>query len=128
MNRDGSGQTQLSDDTAQGRPEEADWDPFVSPNGKRLGLLRMIGALDWDNAVSNLDGTNWVRTADGSELPAAGYSAPAWVTDNRIVAAPTNVGGTEIVSYNPDDPAGKTVVLAGDAFNHYRSPSPYRAT
>ena len=128
MNSDGSGQTQLYDDTAQGRPEEADWDPFVSPNGMRLGLLRMIGALDWDNAVSNLDGTNWVRTADGSEVPGAGYSEPAWVTDNQIVVARSNVGGAQIVSYDPDDPAEKTVVLAGDAFNNYRGPAPYLVT
>lgn len=125
MNSDGSGQTPLSDDTAQGRAEEADWDAFVSPDGTRLGLLRMTGPLDWDNAVSNLDGTNWVRTADGSDVPGFGYSEPAWVTDSLIVVARTNVGGTEIVSYDPDDPADKTVVLAGDHFNHYRAPAPY---
>lgn len=58
MNSDGSGQTQLSDDSAQGRPEQGDWDPYVSPNGMRLAALRMVGVLDWDNAVGDLDGAN----------------------------------------------------------------------
>ena len=128
MNGDGSGQTQLSDDTAQGRPEQPDWDPFVSPDGQRLGLLRMIELLRWDNAVSDLDGSDWMPTADGAEVPGAGYSEPAWVTDDQIVVARSNVGGTQIVSYDPDDPAEKTVVLAGDMLNHYRGPAPYLAT
>jgi hypothetical protein len=128
MNGDGSGQTQLSDDTAQGRPEQPDWDPVVSPDGQRLGLLRMIELLRWDNAVSDLDGSDWMPTADGSEVPGAGYSEPAWVTDDQIVVARSNIGGTQIVSYDPDDPAEKTVVLAGDMLNHYRAPAPYLAT
>ncbi len=127
MNRDGSGQTQLSDDTAQGRPERADWDPYVSPNGTRLAALRMVGLLDWDNAVGQLDGSNWTRSGDGSQLPGSGYSVPAWVNDHLIVVARSNVGGNEIVSYDPDDPAEKTVVLAGDSFNNFRSPASYRS-
>ena len=91
MNANGTGQTQLTDNTAQ------DVGPTWSPDGSTIA---------WGN-VDN--GSIWTMNADGSNeqalTSASSYYAPVWSPDGSLIAAQL---GNEIVAVDVETPASVT--------------------
>lgn len=121
MDPDGTNQTQISDDTTASRTEQADYDPYCSPDGTRIVSLRQVALFQYDNVLQNIDGTGWTTIADASTEGAIYYGVAGWVNDNLLIGhRSTASAGSEIITYDPDNPATKTVLIHGATDNHYR--------
>ncbi len=120
MDHDGGNQQRLTSDEQQGHDPQAEWDAYASPDGKRCVMLRMTSNYHmspFDNWVMDLDGTGRRLVADGHENGVA-YGVARWYDNTRVLGST----GLDVIVYDVDRPAKKTVLLDADAKSGYRQP------
>ena len=118
MDDDGLNKTRLSTDSY------ADWDPYASPDNTRIINLHIPTGVVFDNALRDIDGSNYEVVLDGSN-DGTSYGFPRWLDNQWVIASRLGASGEELIAYRPDDASGTlTALVSSDATNKYREPQP----
>jgi hypothetical protein len=118
MDDDGLNKTRLSTDSY------ADWDPYASPDNTRIINLHIPTGGVFDNALRDIDGSNYEVVLDGS-ADVTSYGFPRWLDNQWVIASRLGASGEELIAYRPDDASGTlTALVSSDATNRYREPQP----
>jgi hypothetical protein len=100
MNSDGSGQTRLTNDSAQ------DWGPDWSPDGSEIAFTSNRAVVGVDIYVINADGSGQTRVTDN---PATYWDdGPAWSPDGAKIAFASIRDGSQDVYVMPADGSSET--------------------